>query len=667
LSPTLGWIWAGARPHVPIALGTAAVMAVTTSAILGQTGGVPAAPLDDAFIHFQYARSFAELSPLVYSPGAEAAPGATSLIWPLVLAPFHALGVRGESLIWIAWLFGWIALGALAHETRRLAEGITREDTAIAAAAMVLAFGGYAWFAASGMEVVPLAWWLMRVARRAAEWGENDVVRSEARRRELMTLGCLGPLLRPEAALASLIAALALGTFASGRRRLWALVALAGLALPALVNYALTGQATSTTALVKWLPFSPYHQGGALYSAVGANLELLFGTLLDGQVWSAAFVPRGGKYLAWLALPALIAVAVARRASWRGGLTLAVALGMLLPATYDSFLWNRLRYLWPFAAAWFVALAAMSDGIGMLLARLRPRLAALRLLIAGAFVGAFLTHLPYAIDDVAQSADAIRRQQASLAHWAARSLPADARIGVNDTGAIAYLSGKQIFDLVGLTTRGEARHWAAGAGSRFEHYERLEPEQRPTHWIVYPEWFALPPLLGELLAERVVEATILGGTRMVAHVADWSVLGSGALPESAPRPSLIDELDVADLESEAMHAYVLFAATQADNTLSESWRGGQRIADGARRRRTRDSFELETAPGAALVARVGSAAPMRLSVHVDGIDVGAFELDGSAWQEITLELPRTITPGRRRFEVSAEGSAFTSMHYWSYH
>ena len=38
---------------------------------------------------------------------------------------------------------------------------------------------------------------------------------------------------------------------------------------------------------------------------VGGNLELLFGTLLEGRVWSAIFIPAGGRVIAWLALPAL--------------------------------------------------------------------------------------------------------------------------------------------------------------------------------------------------------------------------------------------------------------------------------------------------------------------------------------------------------------------------
>jgi hypothetical protein len=660
-------LWATSRPHLPLALLTAALATITTARVLERTGGAPAVPLDDAFIHFQYARSFAEFRALVYTPGAEPVAGATSLLWPVVLAPFHLVGFRGESIIWVAWLFGWVSLGMLAHETRRLAEGITREEIAIAAAAMVLAFGGHAWFAGSGMEVIPLSWVLIRSARRTAEWAEG-AAGDEGRRRELVLLGLLAPLLRPEAAIASIVIAIGLALHPRGGRfaRAYALVPLAGLALPALVNQLLTGQATNTTALVKWLPLSPYHRGERLLPSVRANLELLFGTLLDGRQWSAIFLPQGGKYVAWLALPALLALSIHRKAAFRGALCLLVALGILIPTTYDSFLWNRLRYLWPFAAAWFVALAALADGIGVIAARHFRHGAALGLLVAGGFTGALASHLSYAIDDLAESSDAIRRQQASLGHWAREHLPETAIIGVNDTGAIAYLSERRTFDVVGLTTRGEARYWVAGRGSRFEHFEKLEPARRPTHFIVYPEWLGHPPLLGELLTERVVQASILGGTRMAAHVADTSALGLGEEPREPPARPRIDALDVADLESEAEHAYALLDATQMDDALEHTWVGDRQIADGARRQRAEDRFELTVEPGGLLVARVGLGAPAKLVLWIDGQRAGERELPGLAWQEVTLELPRTIAPGRRAVRVTAEGSLFSSMHYWSY-
>ncbi len=150
-----------------------------------------------------------------------------------------------------------------------------------------------------------------------------------------------------------------------------------------------------------------------------------------------------------------------------------------------------------------------------------------------------------------------------------RSLPRDARIGVNDTGAIAFFSGQQVFDIVGLTTSGEARYWSAGAGSRFEHYERLPREVLPTVFIVYPPWFALPRAVRAVLDRTHRERDHPGGATMVACAADYAQLGSGE------RPSLIqfwplsarDTLDVADLDSEAAHGYALLPAQQADNVL----------------------------------------------------------------------------------------------------
>src|SRR5262249_14532234 len=147
--------------------------------------------------------------------------------------------------------------------------------------------------------------------------------------------------------------------------------------------------------------------------------------------------------------------------------------------------------------------------------------------------------------------------------------PPGARLGVNDTGAIAYLSGRPTFDVVGLTTEGEARYWVAGAGSRFEHYEKLPPARRPSHFVVYPQWMACPPVLGRVLTEAtVLDQSILGGTTMYVHEARWDLLGSGALPAAPPEGlSLADELDVADLESEAAHGYVLGSTWDVDDQV----------------------------------------------------------------------------------------------------
>src|SRR5688572_30651731 len=141
-------------PWVPLVLATAFLARKTIGAVLTKLGH-PGATLDDAYIHFQYARAIAEGHPFRYHAGQPISSGATSFLWPMLLAPFHLVGFRGESILWPAWILSFVALGALAYETYALAKPLTSKPAAIGAGAMTLTFGGFVWCAASGMEVVP--------------------------------------------------------------------------------------------------------------------------------------------------------------------------------------------------------------------------------------------------------------------------------------------------------------------------------------------------------------------------------------------------------------------------------------------------------------------------------------------------------------------------------
>lgn len=635
--------------------------------VLAKTGGAPAAPLDDAYIHFQFARSFAEGNPLVYSPGYGPVGGATSVLWPALLAVPYALGVTGHSLVWAAWALGFVALGLLAAEARQATLRLAGPGSAAGAAVLVLAFGANAWFAASGMEVVPLAWLMLRSVRRAAEWCEGDADADAAglctRRRELVLLACLSPLMRPEGAWASLLIAITLAFAPRGRHRALALLPLAGLALPGLVNLALTGDFASTTARSKWLPMSPYATPATLLDAITSYLETLVTTLLDGELWSALFLPQGSAPFALASLAALPIAGFRRGCRARGLLLAALALGIAFPGSYDCPLCNRLRYLWPFFPAWLVGAAALCDLLGEALRRHLSALRGVTYLALGAAAGALLERLPHALDDLGTSAAAIYDQQVSLGVWAQRALPPTARIGVNDTGAITYFSGRSTFDVVGLTTSGEARYWAAGPGSRFEHYERLGRARLPTHYIVYPEWFALAELLGARLEERYVPgASILGGQRMVAYVADHARLGSAERPTASTLQTrdLVDRLDVADLESEAEHGYQLFAAGQVWNALYAS---GERL-DGGRSERRQERFLLELATGGALVLRVAAQTETVLDIRIGEVELFV-RIPTSSWHEAELELPPGLASGKQLISIRSRAGPFSSLHYFS--
>lgn len=686
-------IGARLRPYAPALIATSVIGTVAVRAILARAGE-PAAPLDDAFIHLQYARRLAEGHFFSYVPGEGYSSGATSLLWPLLLAPFHLIGLRGLSLLYVTWIFGALAHAALAVETYRVARRLAGPAAAAGAGAMCSLFGAFTWFAWSGMETVPLAWILMRTARVAGAFCEPERAASSQAAStpiHLIALGIAAPLIRPEGAIASLIAAAALALSPRTptlRGRLPALAPLAGPLIIPMLHLAFAGHAASSTATVKWMIGNPYYKASSIWYATAANARLLLTNLIDGGDWTAVFLPERASIPILLGAALLPIAAIRRRVPLHAVFVAMVALGALIPCTYLSFLWNRLRYIWPFSPAWFVLVACFAREAGDLARRFGPRLTFVTPLLMGGFAGALALKLPWTVQDLAQSASAISRQQVALGRWAAEHLPAGARIGVNDTGAIAYFGERRTFDVVGLTTEGEARYWIAGAGSRFEHYEKLPRERLPTHFMVYPHWMACAPVLGaELTRATVTDQSILGGVTMVAHEARWDLLGSGALPIAPPAGlALTDEIDIADIESERAHAFDLTGASDGDcqailaapeeNDDGTVTRAA--MAEGGRLHRTADRFAARIPAGkrARLVMRLGVSEPLTVAVSIAGKQIGTLELDDppGPWTERDIELPASASADPVPIEVrlvapektADERPTFHSFHYWIY-
>jgi hypothetical protein len=707
---------------LPLAV-AAALGALCIAGILRQAGE-PALPLDDSFIHLQYARRLGEGSFFSFVPGEGYSTGATSWLWPLLVAPFWALGLRDLDLVWVVWGLGALAHAGVMLETARVAAPLCGRAGALLAAALCAVFGAFAWFAYSGMETVALSWILMRTVRVAAESCEAPPPGRRSLRVELALLGLLAPLLRPEGAIASLIAVIAATRW---RPRLGAmLVPACGPAVIPVAHLLLAGHAASATAQVKLLIFDPYLDPWTMVQQVLGQVRFLVGDLLQGNPWTTIFLPTGFGVVLCVGLGALtvgawrpewiwLGDAPPRRRTreragasrpprpapgpaplervgprWRIGFVWLVALGTLVPCTYGTLLWNRVRYLWPFAPSWFVAVACLGSALGLLAARLRPSLALCGPAALGALTGAFAAKLPWSMSDLAESARAIDRQQVELGRWAA-VLPADARIGVNDTGAIAYLSGRRTFDVVGLTTESETRYWLAGAGSRFEHYERLGRAALPTHFFVYPEWMLCSPVLGrELHRATVLDQSILGGTSMVAYEARYDLLGSGARP-FAPRSwgELLDELDVADLESEQAHGYVLWPARAADDVVA-MWPtpDGRVVADGGRLYRVEDRFvaHLRAAGEVLLAMRIVAASPLELWLDGKRLEApsdvaakaepwgwepeetgaGPAPADGkpAPWVERVVPVGALSAGDHAVVVRPSDGTSFASYHYW---
>jgi uncharacterized ParB-like nuclease family protein len=655
------------------------VLAWRSLATLLSRVGHPGAALDDAYIHFQYAKAIADLHPLRFQAGQPITSGATSMLWPALLAPFWKLGLRDEAILWPAWGLSFVALGGLAWEASKLTERLAGRAAQIGAGAMVLSFSGFTWCAASGMEVVPFAWVIARATRRASEWVEAPASQRTPRKAgELIALAWAAALFRPEGTLQALMVAGALVAFPripNWKERVRGAGALAAaFALPLLL-WAVTGSARSNTAVAKLLPGNPYFVGDALIERVVLQVRQLVNTLLNGEVWSAEFLPHNGAPVFMAGLGALALLGWQRKARFRAAVVLLLALTMFAPCFYNTFLWNRLRYLWPFTTGWLVGLACLAQVVGDLLASVRARWRLATPLLCGAFAGMLAMKLEGTMDDVAWSASGIDRQQVALGRWAAENLPDDARIGLNDTGAIAYFGGKTTFDVVGLTTAGEARYYVAGPASRLEHYENLAREKGltslPTHFIVYPEWMGLPMLLGDSLKEATVSdsgRSILGGETMVAYTADWSSLGSGEKPWTPDFGEPVDVLDVADLESEAAHQYALLGAHENEEIArDEPNPRGEDIIDGGRSRRVQDRFVMHLHAGvnARCLVRFEGPPEAKAEVFANGERVATVAVDFEpSWVERPFDIPARLAAANTLVVVHPSGGLLTTFHYW---
>jgi hypothetical protein len=620
-----------------------------------QAGGF-ALPLDDSFIHLQFARRLAEGHWFHYAQGAGYSSGATSFLWPLLLTPWFWLGLDDLQLVAVMWGYGVLLHAAVSYDCARFCEGLAGRGPGLAAGAMCLVFGGFAWFSYSGMETMAIAWFLIRGARIAAEHEERG-----RHRWQLLVLGLLAPLARPEGALVSLFAGA--GAWRHGdRKRAW--LPLLGPLLIPLSHKLHSGHVGSSTAQVKWLLLDPYLDPAQKLEAVAENAKLLVTDLLNGGHYTALFLPSGFGVALALAVFCLPLWALRRpRCRFRLVLLLMLLAATFAPCTYGTMLWNRVRYIWPFAPGWFVAIALLFAYIGKSLESYRSLLGSAAAALSWAAVALLAAKLNGAVSDLANSARAIAGQQVELGRWARDGLPKTARIGVNDTGAIAYLSRRSTFDVVGLTTEGEAPYWVAGSGSRYEHYEGLSVSRLPTHFVVYPGWMHMSSILGqELKRASVYNQSILGGTTMIAYRADYRLLGSGALPRGLPGGALLDEVDVSDLESERAHAYVLADATAGYNVAHVGDDAqGKGLTDGGRLQRSVDAFALKHHQTSRMVLRAWSRQP--LQVFADGVLVGLTQVrwKSASWMEQSIALPAA-----KRIEVRGQGERFSSYHYWFY-
>lgn len=368
--------------------------------MLKQTGGEWSAPLDDVFIHFDYARATALGHPFEWTIGNGYSSGNTSLTYPFVLALGWLIGFTGRALMkWAAIVAAVSVFGTLLGARRLFIDG-PRDDGGRVASyllpPMFLGVGALTWSLWSGMEVAFfLATWAIALVAWSKLEEDARVDASPKHARRAWWLGLAGALLvatRPEAALTIGIFGLA-AAHAHRRRgvkRVLALLLRVGalpvgvLALQSVANRALTGESSANGAIVKLALHNPFMTPEEKLADWVFNLKYAAFRNLDYHFAHTEGDRMSELVDGWPGAPGVL-VHLAKSASWAGVIPLVLALlplcfrrtrriaivlwaqiagWILVVALNGQVRWQNERYVMP-AVAWMLVLAALGVTVAL--------------------------------------------------------------------------------------------------------------------------------------------------------------------------------------------------------------------------------------------------------------------------------------------------------------
>lgn len=511
-------------------------------------------PLDDVYIHFQYARQLAQGQPYIYNTGEPATSGATSLIYPYILAFGYVAGFQGLNLGLWSMLVGCVTLILSMFAIYRLCRVFDAPVwLAVVAPVLFAVLGSVSWHAMSGMETLLMVcftlWTLLAYIER--------------RLNLFVACAVLLALTRPEG---SIMAGIATVLFAI---RLWfdkstrfqfkniiflALPILAIVVQPA-INFALTGSFSASGSQAK-----------SLLGLIPQDWNIIISRIVENfvRLWVELFTGYSPSQDLWYLIPLTVPLGIVgwilllrQRQNrdvallfllWLGAVSLAIS-------TLDTAFWHFKRYQMPIIAL-VIPLAIIS------ITKLLQFMPKLRLIVfvAMGLLAPILTFITFDsfLSAYRLNVKYIRYQPYHMAEWLTYSTSPDALIAVHDVGMMRYIGERNTLDIVGLTTPNAAQYWRHGVGSIAEFLMEHQPDYIASYgrghgYGLY--MLADTRLYSEPLAEFTValnpqKNVALAADTQAIYKPDWNAI----LPHSQSDNRLFD-LNVANIESEEAVRY----------------------------------------------------------------------------------------------------------------
>jgi hypothetical protein len=642
---------------------------------LAATHGDWPAPLDDVFIHYDFARSTARLHPFEWIAGQGYSSGETSPLYAGLLAAGYAAGFRGLNLgAWAAAL----ACASLMVMMRALRELVSPAPAWVSClgAAMLVDVGVLDWTWFSGMEGAVFCAALAILLVRAKRAREAPPTWRRRRQYEVGLCGAALVLLRPEAAVLVVLVAVVVARRALSQSATLAFArcagpaTLAGLAV-VLANFVGTGEGVSAGAIAKLLSYRPFLtdiERSKAFVVSLAHAALLLESQLGRGTGLALLLPS-------LCIPAILA----RRTRALAAVCVLGALGWALLVSWnDAARFQNFRYYMP-----ALALVLFASTLGLAAVGRSRWLGPCGAGVAAAGIALAGSSVPEEIVFFREASENIHDQQVEVGRRLAARMPEHASVLVGDAGAIPYVSGRHAIDALGLGGYHGlpfARAALQGEAATVELIERIAPGERPGFMALYATWFSgITGAFGrEVDHVSLEENVVCGASTKTLYEADWSALAQGPegdVPPVGGGSSVVDALDVADVVSEGEHAYVSPAPLGGWTSLEVRLDGaGVRRFDGGRviPEGQSESFTLRSGagPDATIVVRTDEARPLvvaRLSRRGALLTEASLVNDEGAtagrWSSARASLGQELRPGDRLVFHVARGT-FRDFHVW---
>jgi hypothetical protein len=611
-------------------------------------------PIEDAYIYLTYAKQFGRAEPFTYFSGGGYSAGSTSVIWPMVLAPFWTLGARGGALVWVAFVLCACLYAATGVLCAMLVRRIFGSVTAAVAAGFALGIAPFAFTALSGMEVALASCLLL-----AGIYQLLDAAPAGPPSKKLaVTLAALS-LSRPEA---TVIVACIVGVHVVHRLRgkdwraaAWWATPLSPAFAWLVANRVLAGNWFPNTGVAKSHFYLPGFDWTYWWDAVTHQTW----EMLRGLFWSGDSPLVWPRLVALLWLAGAVRVLVSARRSGKllvGALMVFAPLGLMVAVIASSGAWkfHNYRYI-ACAFPLLVSVAACALAPWRIPDRFRwahPAGAGVLMLL---FARAGCEPMRADMDLYAQNATDLNTQVVTLGRYIHEHIP-DAYVMFHDAGAIAYYGDTRVFDMLGLVTNRQARIANNGPGSRFEFLESLPAAERPTHFAYYPSWMGQAEFYGDVLV-RTPLAPAFHGRRLIGDrdmqliVARWDRVHTAEQPLALdPGWRVVDRIDVADIASEDAHAWAGGLGRRHFGDPTARWSvfhkdelGARPLLDGGRTIRggwERFTISVDPTRPVRLVMRTGGRRAYPYHDAIPGpVAIGLYDDAGTPLARATLPAP----------------------------